>query len=278
MIGLLASWWLACGGPEVDCTSPTDVIAEAGDTRLTCHQTDWLVEYWEVLRASALPKADRRLVRRALARRFANDATGTTTMLARVRAEGERLTSLVGPEAVRARGTAVHAALNGRGPATGDDLSRLQATLLPVWGSSAAAQVSLSESDVEGWIRYASLCREVQGGTPLRISVADRVRAYRAVKERFATGSVEVQVAMTALGAAWPRVEREWKMSGYGDQQAWILDAPLPGPLNTDSVGYLAAIVGGDVPGHVRSLEAHFGPFTLGSDEPMFRQEDATPR
>ncbi len=278
MIGLLASWLLACGGPDVDCPSPRDTIAETPEGALTCRRADWLVEYWEVLRASALPASDRRLVRRAVARQFEDDATGTLTLLERVRAEGHRIVTRRGPESTGARSRAVYDALNDRGVVSGGALGSLQRKLLPVWSSSDEARVSLTEADVEGWIHYASLCREVQGGTPLRISVAGRVGAYRAIQDRFAKGSAEEQVAMAALGATWPQIRRAWLAADYETQQAWIADAPLPGPLEVDSIGYLKVIVASDVAAHVDTLRKHFGPFTAGPDRPMFLSLVTAPR
>lgn len=278
MIALLASVWLGCGGPDVDCASPSDVIAESDGEALSCRRADWLVDYWELLRASTLPNSDRRLVRRALAARFDDDPKGTVALLGDVRERGRHLAGLRGDAATRARSTQVFEAHSGAGPFTDGELDRLQRKLIPIWGSSETAHVALTESDVEAWIRYASLCREVQGGTPLRISVADRLGVYRTVQQRFEGGSTDEQVAMGALGSSWLQIQRAWILASYEEQQAWIADAPLPGPMTGSSVDYLRAIVTGDVAGHVRELERHFGPFTVQLDRPMFLDEDPTTR
>ncbi|MEO0606305.1 MAG: hypothetical protein AAF211_33055 [Myxococcota bacterium] len=279
MIALLAGWLLGCGGPSVDCAAPTDVLATVQNARLTCRRADWLVEYWELLRAAPLSAGDRRLVRKALVQRFGNDPSGTTGLLDRVRTAGSALASQWGSEATRARSTAIYDALHGTGVVSGDgELGRLQARLLPVWGESKGARLVLTEADVEGWIRYASLCREIQGGTALRISVADRVSAYRVIRERFAGATTVEQAAMAALGAAWPQIEQGWLSADYAAQQGFAGVAPLPGPLETNSIGYLAEIVGGDVTGHVAALETHFGPFTVTPDRPMFQAEHAPSR
>ena len=143
---------------------------------------------------------------------------------------------------------------------------------------SEPARVALTEADVEAWINYASLCREVQGGTPLRISVAARVGVYRDIRTRFETATAAEQVAMASLGATWPQVERAWRLADYEGQQAWIAAAPLPGPMTGRSGDYARTIVQGDVTGHVQALEVHFGPFTATADLPMFpAEEPATP-
>ncbi|MEM6929094.1 MAG: hypothetical protein AAF602_19305 [Myxococcota bacterium] len=279
MIALVAGWLLGCGGPSVDCAAPTDVLATVQDAQLTCRRADWLVEYWELLRAAPLAAGDRRLVRKALVRRFGDDPSGTSNLLDQVRVAGSTLAGQWGSEATLARSTAIYDALHGQGLVSGDgDLGRLQTRLLPVWGESDGARIVLTEADVEGWIRYASLCREIQGGTALRISVADRVSAYRVIRERFAGASSDDQAAMAALGAAWPQIEEGWLSADYAAQQGFATTAPLPGPLETNSIGYLAAIVEGDVAGHVASLETHFGPFTVSADRPMFQAEDAPSR
>jgi len=272
---------LGCGSPGIECEGPSTVVARSGDPRLACGDADHVVDYIERLRASPVPEGDRRLVRGALAERFESDPKGTTESIARIRAEGRRLLGLKGPEATRARSKAVYDAHHGSGPLPGGELERLVRKLVPIWGSSDAAKVSLTEADVEAWIRYASLCREVQGGTPLRISVADRVGVYRAIQERFAEGEPPEQRALASLGAVWLQIRRAWIRADYAEQQAWIGSAPLPGPMTATSSDYARAIVAGDVAGHVRTLTEHFGPFTIASDRPMFTSEtppeDAAP-
>ncbi|MEN0063089.1 MAG: hypothetical protein AAGA48_13120 [Myxococcota bacterium] len=275
MIGLIVALLTGCGGPDVRCEEPTTVLRERDATVLDCRRADWLVEYWELLRASPLPLADRRLTRRALVSRFDADPKGTVALLDEVRNAGLSMMSLKGADATDRRSREVFAALHGQGLVQGtDDLVQLQTKVLPTWGSADKAQVSLTEADVEAWIRYASLCREVQGGTALRISVADRVGVYRAVQKRFDEGPADVQRALGALGAMWPQVERAWQRANYLEQQEWIGKAPLPGPMTATSSEYARTIVSGDVVGHVQTLRKEFGPFTVTQRAPMFLVED----
>lgn len=280
MIPILLALGLSCGRPPTCEDGPATVLATDDGTALTCRQAGWLVEYWTVLRGSPVPAAEARLVRAEVRSRFGKDPVGTLALLERVRSEGATLLALPGSDAAQRRSESVYAALNGKGLIGPDEgeLARLQSKLLPVWGSSDEAAVSLTEADVEAWIGYASLCREVQGGTPLRISVADRVRVYRSIQARFKEASAPDQIAMAAIGPIWTKVKRAWPHATYDEQQAWIAAAPLPGPMTATSPEYAEAIVKADVAGHVAALRTHFGAFTGLADGPMFLTEDPEDR
>ncbi|HMV67022.1 MAG TPA: hypothetical protein PKA64_09240, partial [Myxococcota bacterium] len=132
-----------------------------------------------------------------------------------------------------------------------------------VWSHDDAERLSLTEMDIEGWVRLASLCREVQGGPPLRVSIADRVELYHVARDRFTTGSPADRRALVAVGPYWSQVRNVWKAAAAERQQAWISRAPLPPPMTTESSGYFKAVLGGDVEGLVRSVYDVLGPFRM---------------
>jgi len=141
-----------------------------------------------------------------------------------------------------------------------------QSKVYTVWATDPEEQLALTESDIEGWIRYASLCREVQGGDALRLSVADRATAYHRLIARFEKGNRAEQVAMVTIGAGWNDLRERWQAAPFEQQQAWISAAPLPPPMTTDSIGYFTAIVDSNPVSHAMALDEVFGRLELSSD------------
>ena len=268
---------LACGR-SVDCSSPEQVLVEHGERALTCHEATWAVDYVELLAGRAVPKADRRIALGEVVDRFEDDPVATETWLEQVRSGGWELTSLQGLKGAEARATRVWAAQAGQDVIDKNhgDLWNVQKRALSVWSVADDDQLALTESDIEAWIRYASLCREVQQGGVLRISVADRVSVYRMAQERFEHGTRPDRVAMTAFGAYWQQITDAWQAASYERQQAWIAAAPLPPPMTATSLGYAGAIFEGDVGLHAKVVQDKLGPFILGARKPMFRQEEAS--
>ena len=109
----------------------------------------------------------------------------------------------------------------------------------------------------------ASLCREVQGGTPLRISVADKVTTYRMVEEKFEATDTAQRLAMLSVGAFWGEVRRRWKGATYEEQQEWIQFAPLPPPMTATSLGYFEAVLETNAALMAESLHERLGPFEM---------------
>jgi hypothetical protein len=166
----------------------------------------------------------------------------------------------------RLRGALAWDALHGPGerwprarlPETTDVLD----AAVSAWAHADADRLVLPEADVEAWIGFVSLLREVQGGGPLRLAVADRVGVYRQIVARWEGGSGDERVAFLVLGASWPAVRARWQAASYDAQQGWIRAAPLPPPMTEDSRGYLAAVTrDADVVRHVEVLEQRLGPF-----------------
>jgi len=132
-----------------------------------------------------------------------------------------------------------------------------------IWVEEPANTTVLTEMDVEGWIFFASLCREAQGANPLRISVADRLTAYRMIEERYRMSSERERQAMLRIGPFWGEVRRKWTGATYEEQQAWIQIAPLPPPMTGTSLAYLEAVLEGPIVALVDSLHVQFGPLEM---------------
>ncbi len=265
---------LACG-PRVDCDSADANLAQADGRALRCGQAAWAVDYVELLAGRPVPPGDERLGLAEVRERWQRDPAGTSAWLEQVRSAGWALSTRQGPQGVEARAQRVWAAQAGRDVITEQhgDLWNIQKRALSIWSVSDEHQIALTESDIEGWIRYASLCREAQQGGVLRISVADRVTVYRMAQERFQAGTRAEQLAMTTFGAYWEQIRDNWQAASFERQQAWVAEAPLPPPMTATSLGYAQAIFDGSVETHARVVHEKLGPFILGGREPKFREE-----
>lgn len=275
MIALLAAL-AGCGGPAVpDCTDPAAVVASVDEAELSCAVAVRPIHWIELLAARDLSPGDRRLVLQEVRTLWTADPAGTTAWLDEVQAAGAALEVLGGQRGAEKRSTQVYEAVAGAGVITSAHagLWNIQTRALSVWTRSERERLAMTETDIEAWINYASLCREVQNGGPLRISVADRVTVYRLVEDRFDTGDRNRQVAMIAIGPFWGQVREGWQMASYARQQAWIKEAPLPPPMTATSMGYMEALLLGDVPGHVQVLHEKLGPFTMNRRSRVFAGE-----
>jgi hypothetical protein len=266
----LAALAAGCGEPAVVCDAPTTVLVAAPGDALTCADVDVAVDYHALLASRPVVGEDRRVVREAWEARFRSDPVGARAALTAVAASHADLTARTGFDATEARATAVWAVLHGDSPlgAADDALPRSLARSVAAWSSDADSRLVLSEMDVEGWLRYASLCRELQGGGALRLSVADRVTVYRAVVERFDAADRPTQLAMLAIGPVWPSALDAWAAAPYETQQRFATSAPLPPPMTASSLGYVEALVATDVTGHALALHDVLGPLRLGVARP----------
>lgn len=260
--GLLAL--LGCG-PSVDCEEPGAVLAEAGGTALTCSRALQVPRYLERLAGRPMAHGDEGLALAAVADRFLQDPAATGAWLDAVGASSQALAGLRGLVLAEARAERVWEAQAGAGHVRPDmgTLWNVQGRALSVWAKDDEEKLAVTEADLEAWIRYASLCREVQGGTVLRISVADRVTVYQVLIDRFTAADRATQVALAALGPHWSQISQAWKAAGYDTQRAWVADAPLPPPMTATSLGYAEAVFAGDLPRHAAVVHAHLGPFGL---------------
>jgi hypothetical protein len=139
----------------------------------------------------------------------------------------------------------------------------LERALAP-WSTDTEHKLLLTEMDIEGWIKYASLCREIQGGSPLTLSVADRVVLYRQIVSAFEGKSREEQLSVLSMGPIWPSMQERWPGVTYEIQQAWVEAAPLPGPMTATSLGYSGAVFDEDLRSHALALHSAMGRLPLG--------------
>lgn len=280
-MSLLALGLVVLGGcgRTVDCSEPGRVLAEAGASTLTCHEAGWAVAHAEVLAGRRMGRGDRRLVLGEVAEDFEQDPAGTLAWLEKVRGEGALLAAGTGVAGAEKRAAAVYRAHVGDGvvPARASELRAVQKRTLSVWATDEASKLALTEADMEAWIHFASLCREIQGGSGLRISVSDRVAVYRMIRERFEAGSRDEKVALSHLGAVWPAVMQAWPAASYETQQRFVSAAPLPPPMTATSLGYAEAVFEGDVVRYVAALTEALGPFTMSTQGPMFQVEVPAP-
>ncbi|MBN2798845.1 MAG: hypothetical protein JXX28_06815 [Deltaproteobacteria bacterium] len=259
--------WLAllaaCGG--VDCAAtPTAALAQAGDATLTCAEAGEAQRAVEQLAARRLTAAQSRDLRAALTAAWSREPAAWEQRLAQARAAREALAEEQGLEAAASRSHALWEALHGEGPLGADPDVRVVVRLAAApWAQDDAQQLVLSEMDIEGWIFYASLCREVQGGGTLRLSVADRVMVYRRLQEAWDAAPPEDRLLLVGMGAFWEDVKSRWAAAPWEVQQRWIAAAPLPPPMNATSLGYAEALLGGDLPLHARTLHSGLGPLSL---------------
>lgn len=264
-MSLLLALLAGCGG-SVECREPGQVLAEVGGDTLVCGDAQAVVAWIELLAGRPVAGGDRRVAHAAVVELFRDDPAAARALVSRSRSEGADLAARTGLEGGEARAT--HVWLADRG----EDLVRpehgrlwnLQSSALSVWTKDDEERLAVTESDLEAWIRYASLCREAQGAGVLRVSVGDRVTVYRTLIERFDTGDRATQVAVVGFGSVWDEVRDRWMAASYDRQQSWIAAAPLPPPMVASSMGYADAVFQGDLPGHARSVHDVLGPLPVG--------------
>jgi hypothetical protein len=267
-------WWVGmfgCGAPP-RCETADAPLASVGAEVLRCDEARVAPRYVVRLSGRALQAGDEEIALEAVRDRFLGDPDGTRAWLTQLAAAGARLEGPLGLEGAAARSHAVWEAAQGTGAIDAGDgaLWNLQGRTLSVWVRDDEEQLALTESDIEGLIRYASLCREAQGAEPLRVSIGDRTALYQMAVDAFRGGERSQQVAMTAFGVYWPEVRARWDEASYEDQQAWLAAAPLPPPMSATSLGYAEAVLTGDWRAHAVSLHQAIGPLSLGWGEPSF--------
>ncbi len=254
---------VGCGSRGVDCSQDTTVLAKSGDRELTCAEAATAQRYVVVLAGRPVDPIVRDNLRKALVKDFANDAAATEAAVIRAGQLADELMALDGPSAAQRRSTHLYDALYADHPVLPGAAHAVFEGHVAVWASHAADRLVLAEMDIEGWVFYSSLCREVQGGDPLRLSVGDRYSVYNDVKERFETGSRGEREALVSIGPFWWSVQDQWAAASYERQQAWIRAAPLPPPQNATSLAYMGSILEGDLPRHASTLHARLAPLGL---------------
>ncbi len=260
-LGVLAG----CAGEE-RCARAEAPLIEGGE--LTCAEAEGAVRYGEALSARRLTPGQRRALLEELASRDEAEVS------ARLAAAEAFLASLrEGPPSATARARAQEAwAATSEGelgasavfpPAAWPGVASAIGSSVAVWARDDERQLVLTEMDVEGVLRLVSLCREVQGGTPIRLSIADRVAVYKRVVTRFEAGDTATREALVSVGPFWQAIRDAWKGAGYDVQQGWIQSAPLPPPMTGNSADYVDAVLAQDVARLVGSLHVALGSFPL---------------
>lgn len=261
-------WGLGLGGcgPSEPVCPTTDVPLVPGDASLLCERVLVVRRYAELLSGRSLTATQRDRLLGALQATARRDAATVQARLVAVDA------FLAGFEGLSPRDQALRRARHIHGLAAGQGVfpeaewptvaSVIDASIA-VWSRDDATRLVLTEMDIEGWIRYASLGREVQGGTPLRVSMADRVTVYRIIQDAWAAADEDAKVAMVSVGAFWPHVRVRWKAAPYTVQQRWIRGVPLPPPMTATSLAYLEAFLDSPPTVHAQVLHETLGPFLL---------------
>lgn len=249
--------------PSAVCTEPGQDLV-AGASPLSCAEAEVAVRYVNVLAGRPMERADRNLILKDLAAAWPADPDGVRGTLEGLSATVQELGALRGLEAAEARSRTAWEDLNAEShldpfPQARRVLSRRVA----VWASDEEQRLVLTESDIEGWISYASLCREVQHGGPLRLSVAQREGVYRDLRVRFKSLDREDQIAMAAMGPFWAGITHRWKAASYEEQQGWVQAAPLPPSMTATSLGYAEVVFGISPRASATALHDSLGPFRL---------------
>ncbi|TVQ94422.1 MAG: hypothetical protein EA397_01770 [Deltaproteobacteria bacterium] len=267
----LAVLWIAgCGlfSSDAVCTEPGQELAP-GSPPLSCDEAEIAVRYVDVLAGRPTGTADRNLILKDLAASYRTDPGRVRGALDALRATVVELAGQQGFAAAEARSRRAYLDLNAESALDPfPQARRVLSSRVAVWATDEAQQLVLTESDIEGWISYASLCREVQEGGPMRLSVAQREGIYRDLRRRFPDLEREDQIAMVALGPFWRGITRRWKAASYERQQAWIQAAPLPPPMTATSLGYAEVIFGISPRRSAQTLHETLGPFVLDGTAP----------
>lgn len=256
----------ACSTAPV-CPTPETVLV-TGASPVTCADAEVVPRWAAVLASRPLLPSQRERVLVSLRDRGETDPAA---VVAAVKDSRAALDALLGQQdlvAAEARSRALYDADHGLGPLPASrfpDGSAAAVKAAAVWAFDDHDKLALSEADIEGWIFYASLCREAQGAGPLAVSVSGRVEVYRMIVDRWKAADRRGKIALTAVGPFWAGAKEAWAGASYDTQQAWIRGAPLPPPMTGTSTDYIRALLKTDVAEHANVLHTLLGPFTVWS-------------
>ncbi len=264
---LLVLLAMGCGQP-VSCSSPEQVLTTAGERQLRCEDAQIVGRYVQLLAGRPSSPRDRTRILTEVRDRWSGDPNAGDAWIAEIRTAILGFEGKQGLDGAEKRSSEVWKVSHGDGLITSEDtqLWSVLSVRMKVWASDDDEKLALTESDIEGWILYASLCREVQGGGAMRLSVSDRQALYNTVRDRWNNGTRADLTALVALGPYWSQARRSWKSASYEKQQAWISEAPLPPPMTATSLGYADAIFQGDLSRHVSVIHDKLGPFYVRVD------------
>ncbi|MFT6816595.1 MAG: hypothetical protein ACJATT_000394 [Myxococcota bacterium] len=248
------------------CATPDEILVPGELDALSCADVDSVVGWVELLASRSIGERQVELLRGDWTYRYTRDPIASRAAITELSTQTTSLTSLLGFQGSEARADAVWAGVAGEsqlGDADSTSVDVLERALAP-WSTDTENKLILSEMDIEGWIKYASLCREIQGGGPMTVSVANRVVLYQQIISAFEGKSREQQLAVLSMGPVWPSMQERWPGVTYEIQQAWVEAAPLPGPMTATSLGYASAVFDEDLRSHAVALHGAMGRLPLG--------------
>lgn len=258
---LVALTLAACGGPGPCEPGGPEIVAAQGAESLSCADAEHVAAYARRVAGRSMHPADRAAMIADLGEAFAEEPAATRARVAAAHDFVADLDQRVGVDAAERRATEGYAVAAGTSAVTGgrEVLGTLTTRAMSVWVKDDAERLVLTEADIEGWTRFASLCREVQGAPPLKVSIADRVSIYNEVMAAFKRSPRAGKVGLVALGGAWPALEVRWPSVSYEQQQKWTLAAPFPPPMEATSLAYVEALAATDPAGMAAALFAGVG-------------------
>lgn len=262
ILGVALAALSACSSPPPPCERLDQTVVDGGPSCAAIAPVEDAVEH---LAGRPLPDAERRALYAALADDWQADPDGFPRRVAGWSDVRDRLAALEGLRGAVERGRMVYENLHGDGAfAHGNESVRtILGRAVSEWARDDGDHIVLAESDIEGFLRYASLCREVQSGGPLRLALSDRGGLYQALIARFRGGTTADREAVLGIGAGFWAARRAWIEASYDRQQEFARGAPLPPPMNATSLAYAEAIVAGDLPAHAANLHATLGPLAI---------------
>jgi hypothetical protein len=256
---------LGCGAAPA-CSGPDAVFAESGEEQLTCREAAPAREALALLKGHVLPAKVGDALDSEIASEFRSDPAAARARLRAAAAMVARLRAAQDVEAAEMRATHAWEVQAGEHPFVKDDepLRTIAASAMSVWTKDDTERLVLTESDIEGWVRYGSLCGEAQQRGSLKISVADRVGIYSDEKTRFLQADRPTKLSILTVGAFWTTLHDAWPGVSYDQQQEWTSKGVFPPPMEATSLGYLDALLDTDPNAHATAIIEAFGPLFLG--------------
>ena len=264
LAGLSACSWVTLT-PTTYCDDDDGMLVD-GEAGLSCEDASVALEHTRMIAGRPVGSTDANLILGEIKGAWQRDATATRAVLDRLKSERDAMRRSVGLDVAELRATHAWEALAGEGPLDPETFPRSHDSVkrrIAPWAQDDDEKLVLTEADIESWIRYASLCREVQAGGPLKLSISNREQLYRDMVSRFETSDRAGQIGLVGLGGFWPSIESRWQAASYEQQQRWITQAPLPPPMTGTSMGYASVIFEDDLAKHAAILHKTLGPFTL---------------
>lgn len=249
-------------GKETLCADSKEVLvsssSQSGD--LSCEDLTVVVDFVQLLSGRSLTNVERQRLLQSYRDSYLSHEVDVARHLQQTAEQFAAVRALEGELAAVKRAELLYQHLSTDTENPGRSMLKKKAA---VWISDDAMSVSVSETDIEGWISYGSLCREAQGAGPMVLSVADRARAYQVWIERFSAANISEKRALLTVGAHWSTVRKRWQSATYEEQQLWIEKAPLPPPMTASSLGYFEAVLNQNLERHALVLDRVFSPLKL---------------